>query len=186
MAALKLTDNVILAAIQGFEIQKTSIDRQIEELRMMLSGGQTEIAAAPEGFSRKRRTLSASTKRKMAAAQKARYARQRGETVPTSEPTTPELTTSELTTPELTTPEPAKAKRKMSAAGRRAISEATKKRWALKRVADAATSAPAKTARKAGAKRKAVANNRASVKKAGKKSASKKSAAGAAPVVAGD
>ena len=37
--------------------------------------------------------------------------------------------------PSKATPEPSKPKRKLSAAGRRAISEATKKRWAAKRAA---------------------------------------------------
>ena len=37
-----------------------------------------------------------------------------------------------------------RAKRKLSAAGRKAISEATKKRWALKRAEAAKTSAPIK------------------------------------------
>jgi hypothetical protein len=44
----------------------------------------------------------------------------------------------EFQTPESTAgPEPAKPKRKISAAGRRAISEASKRRWALKRAAKA-------------------------------------------------
>jgi hypothetical protein len=37
--------------------------------------------------------------------------------------------------PSKTTPEPSKPKRKLSAAGRKAISEATKKRWAAKKAA---------------------------------------------------
>jgi hypothetical protein len=53
-------------------------------------------------------------------------------------------------------PEPSKPKRKLSAAGRKAIIAATKRRWALKR-AEAAKTAPKKMARKkAGTKSVAV------------------------------
>jgi hypothetical protein len=58
------------------------------------------------------------------------------------------------------TPEPSRPKRKLSAAGRRAISEATKKRWAAFHVAQeggkpkAGTKAPAKATAKAAPKRK--------------------------------
>jgi hypothetical protein len=64
-------------------------------------------------------------------------------------------------------PEPAKPKRKMSAAGRRAISEATKRRWALKR-AEAAKAQPA------GAKK--AATQKTAAKKTAKKSSPAKAA----------
>jgi hypothetical protein len=54
----------------------------------------------------------------MAAAQKARWARIKAEAEPASSPAAAK---------------PEKQKRKLSAAGRKAISEATKRRWALKR-----------------------------------------------------
>ena len=79
MPTPKLTNEIITAAILGFESQKTKIDAQIAELRAMLPGGSTQTAATPEPTKRKRR--------------------------------------------------------KMSAAGRKAISEATKKRWAAKKTA---------------------------------------------------
>ena len=77
----------------------------------------------------------------MAAAQKARWAKIRGQAEPASSPATPK---------------PAKQKRKLSAAGRKAISEATKRRWAAKRAE--AQSKPA------------VAKNAASKKSVSKKS----------------
>jgi len=71
----KLTPELITAAIEGYEAQKSRIEAQLAELRAMQSGGPAKPAA----------TTTATTK-----------------------------------------PKP----RKMSAAGRKAISDATKKRWA--------------------------------------------------------
>jgi len=109
MPKLKLTAEIINAAILGFESQKTKIDAQIAELRAMLPGGTTQTAATPEPTKRKRR--------------------------------------------------------KMSAAGRKAISEATKKRWAAFHAAQQASEQPApkKAARKIAKK---TARKKAAVKKA--------------------
>jgi hypothetical protein len=128
MPTPRLTNEIITAAIDGYEFQKTRIDAKIAELRAMLSGGPTEPA---------------------------------------------------------TTPAPAKRKRrKMSAAGRKAISEATKKRWAAFHAAQQASEQPAlkkaarksakKTARKKAAVKKAVTKKGAVKKMAAKKSAAKK------------
>ena len=116
MPPQKLTPEIINAAILGFEQQKLRIDAQIAELRAMLSGGPAETAATPEAPIRKRR-VSAAARRKMALAQKARWAKIKGE----SEPPAP------------ATPEPAKRKRKLSKAGKAAIVAALKKRWAAKK-----------------------------------------------------
>ena len=106
----KLTPEIIVAAIAGFEAQKTVIDSQIAELRSMLDGRRTEPAAST-ATAKPRKKFSAATRRKMAASQRARYsALKQG-----SEPIQAE------------TAKP--KKRKMSAAGRRAISLAAKKRW---------------------------------------------------------
>jgi len=111
----KLTAEIINAAIEGFESQKRRIDSQIAELRQLLTGGRPESAAASIAPVR-RRKMSAAGRRRIAAAQKARWAKIRGEAEPAS------------------SPPPTKPKRrKLSAAGRKAISEATKRRWALKR-----------------------------------------------------
>jgi hypothetical protein len=108
----QLTSQIIEAAIKGYEAQKAEIDSQIAELRSMLGGNSTSSAAMPSETGRPRKKFSAASRRKMAAAQRARYAKLRGESEPTEAATTKPK------------------KRKMSAAGRRAISIATKKRWA--------------------------------------------------------
>jgi hypothetical protein len=110
----QLTQEIIEAAIKGFISQKAEIDSQIAELRNMLDGGiRMSPAAMPSETGKgKRKKFSLASRRKMAAAQRARYARLRGESEPT----------------EAATAKP--KRRKMSAAGRRAISIATKKRWA--------------------------------------------------------
>src|SRR6266516_1470100 len=113
----KLTPEIMIAAIAGFEAQKNHIDSQIAEVRSMLDGGSTGSAVTPsESGKPKRKKFSAASRRKMAAAQKARWAAIKK----TSEP------------PQATKP---RKKRKMSAAGRKAISEATKKRWAAVKAA---------------------------------------------------
>src|SRR6266699_2363773 len=108
----KLTHQIIEAAIKGYLAQKSEIDAQIAELRSMLPGGRTSPAATPSETGRPRKKFSAATRRKMAAAQRARYSKLRQGSEPTQ---------AEAAKPK---------KRKMSAAGRRAISIATKKRWA--------------------------------------------------------
>jgi hypothetical protein len=107
-----LTPEIALAAIAGLELQKTQIDSQIAELRNVLDGGRlTSSAAMPSDTSKgKRKKFSLASRKKMAAAQRARYAKLRGESEPTEAAA-------------------AKPKRKMSAAGRKAIATAAKKRW---------------------------------------------------------
>ena len=112
----KLTHEVILAAIEGFQSQKKQIDTQIAELRQMLNGHRTESVAEPETPIRKRRKFSASARRRMREAQQRRWAVVKG--TATTAPATKK------------SPKP---KRHLSAAGRKAIVAATKKRWALKR-----------------------------------------------------
>jgi len=76
----KLIPEIIAAAILGFEQQKRQIDSQISELRAMLSGGPAEPAAVTlESPARKRKKFSATARRKMALAQKARWAKIKGE-----------------------------------------------------------------------------------------------------------
>jgi hypothetical protein len=115
----KLSHEVLLAAIEGFQLQKSQIDTQITELRQMLNGNRTEPVAKPEVPTRKRRKFSAATRCRMKEAQQRRWAAVRGETAPSSPATT----------------KSPKRKRRLSAAGRKAIIAATKKRWALKRAA---------------------------------------------------
>lgn len=145
----KISAGIINAAIEGFESQKRRIDEEIAELRAMLSGGPAETATMPEGTPGKRKKLSAAARRRMALAQKARWAKIRGEAEQTV-PAAPEA--------------PPKPKRKLSAAGRAAIIAATKKMWAAKR-------AKAAMAKSAGAKKATPARKKAAVKKAAAKKA---------------
>jgi hypothetical protein len=108
----KLTPQIISAAISGFEQQKAQIDVQIAELRAMLSEGRNEIPPATVNGS-KRRIVSARARRKMAEAQKARWAKSRGK-----------AETEELPAP--------KAKRKLSAAARATMAANLKKARAAK------------------------------------------------------
>jgi CHASE3 domain sensor protein len=108
----KLTNEIITAAIAGYESQKARIDQQIAELRAMLKGGPAKTTTL-EITSPKRRKFSAAARRRMAEAQRARWAKIKGE----SKSLAPAKA-------------PAKTKRKISAAGRRAMAEASRKRWA--------------------------------------------------------
>jgi len=154
----KLTTEIFTAAILGFEEQKRHIDTKIAELRAMLSEGPAESAARPEGTPRKHK-ISAAARRRMAIAQRKRWAKIRGE----SEPPAP------------ATPEALKPKRKLSAAGRKAIQEALRRRWAQKR-AEAAKAQPASA--------KKTARKKAATKKAAKKRAAKRLGTAAVPAVA--
>jgi len=128
MPTQKLTAEIIHAAIEGFESQKRRIDSQIDELRQLLNGERTAVTSEGGAPTRKRK-MTAAGRRRIAAAQKARWAKIRAEVSgqPSSAPAAAP-----------------RARRKLSAAGRKAISEATKRRWALKRAEAAKTSAPIK------------------------------------------
>ena len=105
----KLTDEILTAALEGYEAQKTRIDAQIAEIRSMLGGGRPGTAASEAG--KPRRKVSASARRRMARAQKLRWKKikQGSETAPAATP---------------------KPKRHMSASARKRIGAAQKKRWA--------------------------------------------------------
>ena len=144
MPTQKLTNEIIAAAIEGFEAQKKRIDGQIADLRSILIGGTTEAAAAPEDAPRKRGKFSDATRLKMKEAQQRRWARIKGE----SEPATSAVA-------------PTKPKRQMSEAGRQAIAEASRRRWAAQK---ANKETPERSATKK-ATRKKVAAKKAVVKK---------------------
>jgi hypothetical protein len=76
MPTQKLSPEIIQAAIEGFESQKRRIDEQIAELRQMLKGDHTAPSRAAES-TRPRRTLSAAARKRIAAAQRARWAKVR-------------------------------------------------------------------------------------------------------------
>jgi hypothetical protein len=109
--------------IHQLEKQKAAIERALAALReiedIAAPAAAAEIRpAAPEAPTHKRKKFSVATRRKMALAQKARWAKIKGEIEPPSAPA----------------PEP-KPKRRISAEGMKRIVAATKKRWRLQRAA---------------------------------------------------
>jgi hypothetical protein len=106
----KLTDEILTAALEGYEAQKTRIDTHIAEIRSMLGGARTGTAASSEAGKPKRK-VSASSRRRMALAQKLRWKK-----IKQSSETAQAVT--------------AKPKRHMSASARKRIAAAQKKRWA--------------------------------------------------------
>ena len=113
MAISRLTNEIIDAAISGFEEQRRRLDEQIAELRGMRTGA---TQTAPPASGPPRRKMSAAGRKAIAAAQRKRWAALKGDAA------APEAA-------------PKKAKRKLSAAGRAAIVAALKKRWAAKKAA---------------------------------------------------
>jgi len=155
----KLTNEIITAAIEGFEAQKRHIDTQIAELKIILSGGSPEVATTPEAPARKRKKFSAAARKRMKEAQQRRWAKIRGE----SEPPAPAT---------VKTPKP---KRRISKEGMARIIAATKKRWRLqKAAAKAAAKKAAPALKKAPAKKTAAV--RTALAKAAKKAPAKKTA----------
>ena len=125
----KLDNDILTAAIEGLEAQKQRIDAHIAEIRQRLTGGSAGPAAAPEP-GRKRRKVSAAGRKRMAEAQRKRWAAAKNESHPQSPAGTLEA---------------AKPKRRLSAAGRKRIVEATKMRWARIRAEQATKKATGKT-----------------------------------------
>ena len=112
----QLTNEIINAAIFGFEEQKRRLDAQIAELRARLSpgsNGSNGSTRTPERTVRKKRGMSAAGREAIAEAQRKRWAAAKGQSI---EPVAVK-----------------KPKRKLSAAGKAAIVAALKKRWAAKR-----------------------------------------------------
>jgi hypothetical protein len=114
----KHTEEIINAAIDGFTAQKARLNQQIAELRAMLNGGSPQVVPASEPAPPKRRRMSAAARRRIAMAQRARWAKLRGESG--QEPATAKA------------PRP---KRRISPEGLKRIIAATKKRWRLQKAA---------------------------------------------------
>ena len=122
-------DNTILEmAIVGYRTEVEKISAKIAGIKAQLgqSGPSQPKAtvARATGTDRagpqKRRTMSKSARARIAAAQQARWAAQKKQQAPPAQPAKPK-------------------KRKLSAAGLKAIREATKRRWAAYRKARNAT-----------------------------------------------
>jgi hypothetical protein len=119
MPVTKLTNKVIEAAIEGFEAQKKVINAQIAELRAVLTG-TAEPTAAKVAPAPKKRKVSPEGLKRMKEAQQRRWAKIRRESK----------------APAVKTPaKKSKPKHRISAAGRKALSLAMKKRWAAKKAA---------------------------------------------------
>ncbi len=102
--------DLLAMALVGYEREKAKIEAAIADIRNQLGlrgrGRPKSAAATTSQAAPGKRTLSPAARRRIAAAQRKRWAVIKGKSAP------------------------AKPKRKLSAAGRRAIIEATKKRWA--------------------------------------------------------
>jgi hypothetical protein len=108
-----LTNEIISAAILGFEEQRHRLDDQIAELRAMLSQSSPGSTGSPRPIVPKKRGMTAAGRKAIAEAQRKRWAAVK------SQPATPKATK--------------KPKRKLSAEGRAAIVAALKKRWAARK-----------------------------------------------------
>ena len=104
----RATDTSLLeAALIGFEQMKRNVEEKIAGIRSQLSGGSVSSGQAPAPTGR--HPLSPAARRRIAAAQRKRWAAIKGK-APAKD---------------------GKAKRTMSAAARKKIAAAQKKRWAL-------------------------------------------------------
>jgi hypothetical protein len=115
----KFTNEILAAAIEGFQAQKERLDAHIAELRQLVADGSPKFTSTPEPMG-KRRKISAAARQRMAVAQRKRGAavkKESGVVAETAEPVAK------------------KPKRKLSVEGRKRIIEATKKRWAAVRAA---------------------------------------------------
>jgi hypothetical protein len=99
-----LKPEILNAALIGFEEQKKRIDDQIAEIRQMLAGRPNKPVTTSEPPRQKERKLSAAARKRIGDAQRKRWAESKGQSGSPSSPAT------------------AKPKRKLSAAGRKAIS----------------------------------------------------------------
>jgi hypothetical protein len=148
MPTPKLTNEIITAAIDGYQIQKTHIDTKIAELRALLASGSAQAAANPEPPKRKHRKMSAAGRKTIAEAQRKRWAAAKKAA-------------------EASTPEPAKPKRRLTAAAKAKLVANLKKARAAKA---AKAKAPAK---KAAPARKKTSPKQAAVQTAPAKAAKK-------------
>jgi len=130
--------DLLAMALVGYEREKAKIEATIANIRAQLGlrgPGRPRAAAGTGVAAPGRRTLSASARRRIAEAQRKRWAAIKG-----------------------TKTAAAKPKRRLSAAGRKAIIEATKKRWAAFHKAENAKKAAQKAPKKAASQSAAAAS----------------------------
>ena len=116
--------------IASLEQQRDAIEAALSALRAVgdtVTSAQVKQTVAPEASAGKRKKFSAASRKRMALAQKARWAKIKGEAQRPARPA----------------PEPSTPKRRISPEGIKRIIAATKKRWRLKRGAAKAASAAA-------------------------------------------
>ena len=142
MARLKVTDELLTAALAGFQSELDQIQVKMGEIRRMLGDGARPTATSSPTKT-PRRKFSAASRRKMRIAQKLRWKKIKQAAEPS----------------EAATPKP--KKRRMSAAGKAAIVAALKKRWAAVKAAKPAQKSP--VVKKAG--RKKIVMKKAVVRK---------------------
>ena len=133
MPLIKLTSEIVAAAITGFEVERDRIQVRITEIRQLL--GSPAGATAPSETAKPRKKRSAAVRRRMKLAQQLRWKKIREAAEPAQAET-------------------AKPKRTMSASARKRIAAAQKRRWALKKAA-AQPAAVKKAAKKVAAKKSA-------------------------------
>src|SRR5947207_14486794 len=102
----QFTADILAAALIGFEVQKFAKDGKNAESQLMLEGGRSE-PAAPSEIRKPRKKRSAAVRRKMALAQRARYAKLK-----------------QVSAPQPAGPATKKTKRTMSASARKRIAAA--------------------------------------------------------------
>ena len=73
MPEQSLTPEILTAALQGLEAQKARLESQIAEVRRTL-GARTQQPAAQDAAPKRKRKMSAAARKRIAAAQKARWA----------------------------------------------------------------------------------------------------------------
>ena len=118
MPTEQISRELLEAALEGLERKRETLESQIADVRRMLGGRpgvsdstRAKVSAAPV---RRRRRMSAAGRKRIAEAQRKRWAAYRNESASTAQAAQGSR----------------KPKRKLSAAGRAAIIAATKKRWA--------------------------------------------------------
>ena len=130
---------ILRAALVGLQHSLSMIDQRIADLRSQLGGRRTSHPS-PAASGEVKRVLSPAARRRIALAQKKRWAAFKAGRSKTAQ----------------AKPAAAKApKRALSAEGRARIVAATKKRWAAFRKAQKTAKVPAKTAKKSVARKSA-------------------------------
>ena len=120
MPQIKLTNDVLAAALAGFEIERDRIAGRIAEIKSLLGSGSSDGATQPT-TGRPRKKRSAAVRRRMKLAQQLRWEKIRKAAGSAQAPA-------------------GKPKRTMSATARKRIAEAQRKRWAATRKSSAAQS----------------------------------------------